>query len=169
LLADARSALAKRRNGANYMEAALARHYDYLKDVLRAPPVAPLAKALGAMKDKNAAPLLAAHLIDPSDTEEDVKEAAAALDVVAGPAEVPALRQFFGMYRATADDDDVAAALVSVGHALVALRGAEGRAQVQAAIDDAMTVPYARERLADVLSATKPREADGGAQNAPKK
>ncbi|MGH7297979.1 MAG: hypothetical protein ACRELB_23770, partial [Polyangiaceae bacterium] len=35
LLGGARTALANRRNGATYMETALARHYDFLKDVLR--------------------------------------------------------------------------------------------------------------------------------------
>ena len=119
--ADARTALANRRNGATYMEAALARHYDFLKDVLRPPPGGPMAQALGAMKEKAAAPLLAAHLLDPADTDDDVKQAAAALAVVAGPTELPALRQFFGMYRATADDDEVAAAVVSVGQALITL------------------------------------------------
>src|SRR5579872_5350559 len=79
LLVDARAALANRRNGATYMEAALARHYDYLKDVLRPPPVGPIAHALGAMNEKAAAPLLASHLFDPADTDDDVRETAAAL------------------------------------------------------------------------------------------
>lgn len=153
LLADARTALANRRNGASYMEAALARHYDFLKDVLRTPPVGPIAQALGAMKEKAAAPLLAAHLLDPADTEDDVKQAAAALAVVAGPSEVPALREFFGMYRATAEDDDMAAAVVNIGQALVASGDKAGRAQIEAAATDAATVPYARDRLAALLSA----------------
>jgi hypothetical protein len=71
--------------------------------------------------------------------------------VVAGPSEVPALREFFGMYRATADDDDMAAAVVSVGQALLIDKG--GRAQIEAAAADALTVPYARERLGAILSA----------------
>jgi outer membrane protein assembly factor BamB len=160
LLVDARAALAKRRNGASYMEAALERHYDYLRDVLRAPPVGPMAEALGAMNEKAAAPLLASHLLDPSDTEDDVKQAAAALAVVGGPAEVPAMQQFFGMYRASTDDDDVAAAVVSIGQALVTLRGTQGRAEVLAAVDDPMTVPYARDRLGTLLSPPEDAGAD---------
>jgi outer membrane protein assembly factor BamB len=151
LLPDVRTALANRRNGASFMEAALDRHYDFLRDVLRTPPVGPIAQALGAMKVKSAAPLLAAHLLDPADTDDDVKRAAAALAVVSGPSEVPALRQFFGMYRATADGDDMAAAVVSVGQALLADKA--GHAQVEAAAADAMTIPYARERLGAILSA----------------
>ncbi len=159
LLGDVRTALANRRNGASFMEGALARHYDFLKDVLRTPPVGPIAQALGAMKEKPAAPLLAAHLLDPADTEDDVKQAAAALAVVAGPSEVPALREFFGMYRATADDDDMAAAVVNVGQALVVSGDKAARAQVEAAAVDASTVPYARDRLGAILSAAPVPEA----------
>jgi outer membrane protein assembly factor BamB len=154
LLKDARTALANRRNGAVFMEAALARHYDFLKDVLRTPPVGPIAEALGAMKEKNAAPLLAAHLLDPADTEDDVKQAAAALAVLAGPSELPALREFFGMYRATADDDDMAAAVVSVGQAMATQGDKPARAQVEAAAGDPNTVSYARDRLGALLTAT---------------
>jgi outer membrane protein assembly factor BamB len=161
LLPGVRTALANRRNGASYMEAALMRHYDFLKDVLRSPPVGPMAQALGAMKEKGAAPLLAAHLLDPSDTTDDVKQAAAALAVIAGPGELPSLRQFFGMYRANAEDDDVAAAVVSVGQALGSLGDKAAREQVETAAADANTVPYARDRLGAVLSAKAPPADDG--------
>lgn len=161
LLPGVRTALANRRNGASYMEAALMRHYDFLKDVLRSPPVGPMAQALGAMKEKGAAPLLAAHLLDPSDTTDDVKQAAAALAVIAGPGELPSLRQFFGMYRANAEDDDVAAAVVSVGQALSSLGDKAALEQVEAAAADANTVPYARDRLGAVLSAKGPPADDG--------
>jgi outer membrane protein assembly factor BamB len=150
MLPDARAALANRRNGATYMEAALARHYDFLKDVLRPPPVGPIAQALGAMKEKGAGTLLASHLLDPADTVDDVKQAAAALAVVAGPDQLPTLRQFFGMYRARATDDDLAAAVVSVGQALIAL--ADGASVADAAKDDT-TVPYAKARLQALVSA----------------
>jgi outer membrane protein assembly factor BamB len=149
LLGEARTALANRRNGASYMQAALGRHYDFLKDVLRAPPVGPIAQALGAMKDKAAAPLLASHLFDPADTDDDVRQTAAALAVVATPAQIPALREFFAMYRTTADNDDVAAAVVSAGQALVLLQDV---ATVLAAAKDEATVPYARERLQAIVA-----------------
>jgi outer membrane protein assembly factor BamB len=154
LLGDARTALANRRNGATYMEAALARRYDFLKDVLRPPPVGPIAQALGAMKETGAAPQLATHLLDTADTDDDVRQTAAALAVVAGPAQVSALRQFFGLYRASAPNDDIAAALVSVGQALVRL---EDTARVAAAAKDASTVPYARERLEALVAALPPK------------
>ena len=152
LLADARTALANRRNGESFMEAALARHYDFLRDVLRPPPVGPMAQALGAMRDTAVAPLLAAHLLDPADTDDDVMRTATALSVIAGPSEKAELRQFFGMYRACAADDDIAAAVVSVGQALMMVDPVAGRAIVTAAAGDATTVPYARERLQALLS-----------------
>jgi outer membrane protein assembly factor BamB len=156
LLAAARVAIASRRNGATFMEAALARHYDFLKDVLLSPPVGPIAEALGAMKDKTAAPLLAAHLLDPADTEDDVRRAAAALAVVWGPSELPLMRAFFGMYRASGDDDNVAAATVSIAEALIAAGDKLGRAQVETAASDPMTVPYTKERLTDLLREQAP-------------
>jgi outer membrane protein assembly factor BamB len=154
LLGEARTALANRRNGASYMETALGRRYDFLKDVLRAPPVGPIAQALGAMKEKGAAPLLASHLFDPADTDDDVRQAAAALAVVATPAQLPSLREFFAMYRATAANDDIAAAVVSAGQALVALQD-EG--VVVAAAKDETTVPYARERLQAIVDSLPPK------------
>jgi outer membrane protein assembly factor BamB len=159
LLAVARPALANRRNGATYMEAALQRHYDYLKDVLRAPPVGPLAHALGAMK-KKPQHLPAAHLFDPADTEDDVKETAAALAVVGGPGELPAMRQFFGMYRASAELEDIADAVVSIGGAIVALDPKAGRAQVETALHDPMTVSYARDRLGAALAPPPAHQLD---------
>lgn len=160
LVSDARTALAKRRNGQAYMEAALQRHFDYLRDILSEPPVGPIAVALGAMKERAAAPLLVAHLLDPNDTGDDVKQAAAALAVVAGPDELPAMRQFFAMYRASAEDDDVAAALVSIAEALLASTEKGARAEVEAAANDPRTVAYARDRIIEMLAAERP---DAGA------
>jgi hypothetical protein len=83
-----------------------------------------------------------------------VKLAAAALAVVAGPEQLPALRQFFGMYRASAANDDIAAAVVSVGQALIALEAKTGRSLVEEAAKDAQTVPTVREHLQALLEGT---------------
>jgi len=147
LNADARTALAARRTGASHMLAALAKHYDFLHDVLLSPPVGPMAQALAAMKEKSAAPLLASHLLDPADTDDDVKQAAAALVDLGTPAEVPALKQFFKLYRAYPDSEGVAAAVVSSGQALLAFGGPEGRKIVDAAITDPLTVDALKSRL----------------------
>jgi outer membrane protein assembly factor BamB len=150
LIADSRTALAARRTGASHMLAALAKHYDFLHDVLLSPPVGPMAQALAAMKEKSAAPLLASHLLDPADTDDDVKQAAAALVDLGGPAEVPALKQFFKLYRAYPDSEGVAAAVVSSGQALLAFGGPEGRKIVDAAITDPLTVDALKSRLKSV-------------------
>ncbi len=157
LLGDARTALANRRNGASYMEAALAKHYDFLKDVLRAPPVGPIAQALGAMKEKAAAPLLAAHLLDTADTDDDVEAVGRGARRGGGDQDqLSALRQFFAMYRSTAENDDLASAVVSVGQALLTLN--DGARVADAAKDDA-TVSYAKERLQALLAAQPPAAA----------
>jgi outer membrane protein assembly factor BamB len=161
LLPDARKALANRQNGAIFMEAALERHYDYLKDVLRPPPVGPMAHALAGMKERGAAALLASHLLDPADTDDDVMQTAAALVVVGGSDQLPAMKEFFAMYRSTAAGDDIGAAVVSIGTAIAALDPVAGRAQVDAAGHDQATVEYARDRLADAVKAmARPAEPE---------
>jgi outer membrane protein assembly factor BamB len=171
LVGDARTALANRRNGAKHMIEALGHHYDFLRDVLRAPPVGPIAQALAAMNEKSAAPLLAEHLLDPADTDDDVKQAAAALAVLGSEKEVPALKQFFAMYRAAADTEDLAIAVASAGQALLKLGGAQGRAIVEQASKDASTSLVAKPRLEAILQSAdqvKGEPPKGGAGAAEK-
>lgn len=161
LVVDARTALAGRRNGAKYMLDALARHYDFLKDVLLPPPVGPIAQALAAMKDKQAAPLLAAHLLDPADSEDDVKQAAAALVDLGDATQLPQLKEFFGLYRASYEGEPMAAAVVSAGQALVKLGGADGRKIVDAALADSMTPDGVKARLHAILEALDAQAKQG--------
>jgi outer membrane protein assembly factor BamB len=162
LVADARAALAGRRNGATYMLDALARHYDFLKDVLVAPPVGPMAQALGAMKEKAAAPLLAAHLLDPADTEDDAKQSAAALVELGGPAELPALKEFFGIYRASHEGDVMASAVVSAAQAIVKIGGADGRKFVDAGLADPMVPDAVKARVRSILEAMDQQAKSAG-------
>lgn len=155
LVTDARVAIATRRNGASFMLAALAKHYDYLADVLVSPPVAPIADALAAMKETKAAPLLAAHLLDPEDSEDDVKHAAAALAVLATEKEAPQIRQFFLTNRGTAESDETALAVASAGEALLRIDPKEGRALVTAAAKDPMTHDTTQKRLDALLAASE--------------
>ncbi len=152
LVADARAALAARRNGTSHMLAALGRRYDFLHDVLVSPPVGPIADALAAMKEAKAASLLAESLFDPQITEDDVKRVAAALAIIATDKELPALKQFFAMYRATAPSDPVALAVGSIGEAMLRVDPKGSRPLVEAAARDAMTVPVARDRLEAALA-----------------
>ncbi len=167
LVADARQALATRRNGARFMVEALQKHYDFLKDELRSPPVGPMAQALAAMKEKGAAPALADHLLDPADTDDDVKQAAAALVVLGGPAQVPQARHFFAMYRATAEGDDMIAALVSAGQVLLKYGGKDGRVIVDYALSDPRTIEAAKERLEVTLQQIELEQGSGGKPDKP--
>ena len=167
LAADARAALATRRNGASYMLASLGKHYDYLHDVLVSPPVGPIADALAAMKDPKAAPLLASHLFDPQITDDDVKRAAGALAQIGTDKEMPQLKQFFAMYRGTAPTDQVAVAVGSIGEAMLRIDPKGSRPIVEAAVKDTMTVPVARARLEALLAAAPDKGGDKAAPDKP--
>lgn len=162
LLQEVRTGLAARRNGAEYMLAALAQRYDYLKGVLVAPPVGPLADALAAMGEKGAAPLLAAHLNDPADSSDDVKRAALALVKLATAAEMDDLKIFFALYRATAHEDELVAAVVAVAKAILRVGGKDGRALVESAAMDPMTVPSLRTPLSELVRAPAPPAPPAG-------
>jgi outer membrane protein assembly factor BamB len=153
LVADARAALATRRNGASYMLAALGKHYDYLHDVLVSPPVGPIADALAAMKDPKAPALIASHLFDTQITDDDVKRAAAALARIGTDKELPQLKQFFAMYRGTAPTDEVAVAAASAAEAMLRIDPKGSRPIVDAAAKDSMTLPVVRARLEALLTA----------------
>jgi len=143
LMDDARRALATRRTGAQYLLQALERRYDFLTGVLRPPPVGPLADALAAMNERRAAPLLAAHLLDPATLPEDVPRAAAALTTLAGSAELRALETFFAMYRGT-DEEPLTAAAAEVARALWRLGASD---VVKHAAEDPFTTGRLRDRL----------------------
>lgn len=155
LVSDARAALAKRRNGAPFMLASLGKHYDFLRDVLIGPPVGPIAEALASMKDTRAASLLTSHLLDPANSDEDVRSAGAALAVLATSAELPALRRFFAMYRAAATSEPVAHAVGSVAEAILRLDPKDGRALLELAVKDPMTVPSVSAHLEKLLASAK--------------
>ncbi|MFW5739018.1 MAG: PQQ-binding-like beta-propeller repeat protein [Myxococcota bacterium] len=114
LMQEVRTGLASRRNGAQHMLKALERRYDYLAGVTVPPPVGPLADALAQMDEAAAAPLLVKHLNDPANSTDDVKRAAMALEKLATPAQADELASFLALYRATAHDDDMLAAVVAV-------------------------------------------------------
>ena len=152
LRSETRRLLAQRKNGFDAMLAALGRHYDFVNGVLLPPPVGPLADALAASGEKRAAPLLAKHLNDPANSAEDVAHAARALVQLATPAEYEDLRTFFALYRATADDESLVAAVVSCAEALLRVGGEAGRAVVERASQDPLTQSDVRRALPAVLS-----------------
>ena len=99
------------------MLAALNKHYDYLANVLVAPPVGPIADAVAKANEKRAAPLLASHLLDPANAVSDIQHAAQALSTLATPAELPALKTSFAHYRGVAEDEALVPAVASVAQA----------------------------------------------------
>ena len=160
---ETRRLLALRRNGTDYMLTALARHYDFVSGVLLPPPVGPLADALAASGEVRAAPLLAKHLNDPANSADDVAHAARALAKLATPAEYEDLRTFFALYRATADDEALVAAVLSSAEAILRIGGADGRAVVERAAQDPLTQNDVRRALPAVLA----KPATGATARAP--
>jgi outer membrane protein assembly factor BamB len=163
LLDTARRFLAQRRNGANFMLEALARHYDFLSDVLRPPPVGPLADALSAMNEAKAAPLLARHLNDPANTPDDIERAARALEKLATVSELDELKTFFALYRATADEEPLVRAVLHTAAALLRIGGNDGQAIIERAANDPLTHPDVKRGLAGLA----PPKADADAGAAP--
>ena len=67
---------------------------------------------------------------------------------------MPALRQFFALYRdAPPEPEEIVEAESSVGEALLKVGGKEGEAIAQAAIDHAGTNPAVRAKLKALLDA----------------
>jgi outer membrane protein assembly factor BamB len=159
LLDDARTELAQRRTGVEHMLAALERHYDFLGDVLRPPPVGPLADALAALGEERAAPLLAAHLNDPANSADDIERTARALAKLATPAEAEELRTFFALYRATADQRELVSAVVSVAEALLRVGGEDADRSVRRAVEDPLTNPQVKSGLEALLLQRSPQPA----------
>jgi len=154
---SARKLLAKRKNGSEFMLAALEHHYDFVTGD-QAPPVGPLADALAGLHDARASGPLARHLNDPANSIDDVVRAARALEVLATSAEARDLATFFALYRATADDPALVDAVLSVASALVRVGGSDGRALVERASADPFTQPDVGRGLAKLV-APKPAAA----------
>lgn len=147
LVADVRAMLASRRTGAEHLLKALEQPYDFLREVLRPPPVGPIADALAAMDEKRGAPLLVKALLDPQTLPDDVKHAAAAMVVLGGEAELRDLESFLALYRATAENDDIVEAVARVAEALVKIAGQRGKIIVARAARDTLTLPSVKARL----------------------
>lgn len=161
LLEDGRQLLAARRSGAEHMLEALSKHYDFLTDTVRPPPVGPLADALAAMNEKRGATLLAKHLNDPANSADDIQRAARALDKLADSSEADELKMFFALYRATADQKELVSAVISVARAIVRVGGDEGKRIVRDAARDPLTHPDIQAGLAPLVV---PEPADKAAQ-----
>jgi outer membrane protein assembly factor BamB len=147
LLEEARTQLAARRNGADYMLEALASHYDFLAGELRVPPVGPLADALAAIGEPRAAGMLADHLNDPADSSDDVARAARALVKLGTSAEYDRIKTFFTLYRATANDEKLVEAVIASAKAMIRVGGDEAEEVVLRAANDPLTEAEVRKGI----------------------
>jgi outer membrane protein assembly factor BamB len=152
LHAAAGDALAARRNGGDSMLSSLDHPYDWLRDVMAPPPVGPVARALAASNDPRGAAPLARYLLDTSITDDDVRDVAAALAVLATPREKDALLEFFGMYRAATSRGALLDAVVSVAQALLRVSPDDARTLLGRAAADGMSPPDVAKRLAALLA-----------------
>ncbi len=137
-----------------YLEA-LKLHFDYLAD--RHPHgIDVLARAVASLDAKEAAPELAAHLLDPATPQAALKEISAALAGLGGLAAKPdeassseasrkvavrALRELLLTYRADPMFLSEPAALTIAGEGLLKLGGADGKRTVAFVADEPRTIP----------------------------
>ncbi len=152
--------------------AALAEHYDFLEDK-QPRGVDVLARALARLDVKEAAPLLAAHLLDHETPEPALKDIAEALAHLGGPDAEHALRELLLEYHADPAFLLDPAPLYVAGGALIHA-GVEARRAVAFVVDDKRTLqPVARQlRVAldeAVAREQQTKQEQGDAQAAPEK
>jgi hypothetical protein len=144
LQSEAEDLLATRRNGQDYMMAALSTTGARGESL---PPIAPLGEALAALGERRAAPLLAAQLNRPAHASSAIARAAEALEELASDAEFGELSVFFSLHRTTADGPEWVAAVVSVARTLLRVGGQRARTLIDFAIRDPLTIADVREAL----------------------
>lgn len=146
LQSEAEDLLAIRRNGQDYMLAAL-ESGERGGDATALPPIAPLGEALAALGERRAAPLLARQLNRPAHTAAALARAARALEKLASEAEYDELSVFFSLHRTTADSPELISAVISVGKTLLRVSSSRARELVTFATRDPLTIPDVRAAL----------------------
>jgi len=149
---------------------ALAEHYDFLDDK-QPRGVDYLARALGALEVKEAAPLLAAHLLDHETPERALRPIVETLAKLGGADAEHALREFLLEYHADPAFVADPAPLTAAGEALVHA-GDEARRTVSFVADDKRTLsPVARTLRVTLDDATAKeqqyKQEHGDAKDAP--
>jgi len=131
---------------------ALKQRYDYLED--RHPHgVEILARVVASLDAKDAAPSLAAHLLDAATPQPVLKDVAAALAGLGGKDAIKALREFLLTYRADPMFLAEPTALNIAAEALIKLGGPEERRTVTYVADEKRTIPPVGIYLKKVLAA----------------
>lgn len=130
---------------------------------LRPPPVAPLARALAALHDERAAPVLARYLKLPSIQGAPTLAVIDALNALGGTNELPAVREYFFRFKNAGGDEDSVLALRGAAAFLLRFEDERGRARVLAAQDDLLTHPAVKQALAELFKDEGLLSTSGGA------
>ena len=162
----------KDREAVPLMLEALAEHYDFLEDK-QPRGIDVMARALGVLEVKEAAPLLAAHLADHETPERALKPIAETLAHLGGADAEHALREFLLEYHADPAFLLDPSPLYAAGDALVRA-GDEARRAVAFVVGDPRTLqPVSRQLRVTLDEATareqQKKQEQGGAQAAPEK
>jgi hypothetical protein len=135
--------LAKRTQGGDSVLTALSQINDYLADT-HTPPLVPLAKAAASAKQTQAAPLLLAHLEDPSTDADDLPALVRALGALEEPSVKDPLTRFVRLYHADAFQPGLEEALVAAVPLLTKLDAAGVSALLNSLLADPRTNPALR-------------------------
>lgn len=151
LQTEAQDLLATRRNGTEFMLQALSGSGPFARDPSALPPVAALADALAALDEQRAAPLLAEQLNQPGHSADAILSVATALERLASEREYHELAVFFSLHHTTADHPDRVAAVIAVSRTLLHIGGDSGRALLQFALRNPLTLQDIRSALLQEL------------------
>lgn len=164
----ARKAIAARTNGADAMITMLGRHADFLKGT-RTPPVGPMAKALAAMKKKEAATPLLAQLLDPALPQVDLQDTAEGVAALADKEHVPDLKKFINVYRGSSSGNmKLSDALAAIASAIIRIEGDKGKEWVAATSKDPLTDADVRSTLSKVVELATPKKKKDEPKDEPK-
>jgi DNA-binding transcriptional ArsR family regulator len=119
-----------------------------------------LARATGALRAKEAAAPLAAHLRLPETEPSTVVEIARALKEMQARETLPALRDYLCMYRADPNYEGDPSALMAVVDVLLEIGGAPERELLLYVAEDPKTLPSVRQHAHHALIRTEGRAAD---------
>jgi hypothetical protein len=137
---------------------ALKIHYDFLEDKQpRALDV--LARAVAALDAKEAAPDLAAHLLDPATPANALKDLAAALGTLGGKDAGRSLKEFLLTYRADPGFLTDPAPLTAAAEALLKVGGADARRTAIYVAEEKRTLQPLSAWLKKALEPPKPEAA----------
>ncbi len=136
---------------------ALKVRYDFLED--RHPHgVEILARAVSSLDAKEAAPELAAHLLDAATPQGSLKDLAAALAGLGGPAAIKALREFLLTYRADPNFIADPNSLNIAAEGLLKLGGPEERRTVTYVAEEKRTLQPVATYVKKMLADTAPKK-----------